>query len=101
MSEVDCARVRMAESLTILRCRATFVSSLERGVDRSLLWSTEKSFHCLVVARRECIYRLEVDKIIQNENQTESKHSAAQLTPDVSKTCAQARSHAAVEHVVL
>jgi hypothetical protein len=42
-----------ATSLTILRCRATFVSSLERGVIRSLLGSIEKSSDRFVVAQRE------------------------------------------------
>src|SRR6266480_5053499 len=49
------ARQRAAKSLTILRPRATFVSSLERGVIRSLLWSTEKSSHRSVVTRREYV----------------------------------------------
>src|SRR5436190_3230753 len=46
------ARLRTAKSLTIRRRRATFVSSLERGVIGSLLWSTEKSSHRSVVTRR-------------------------------------------------
>src|SRR6266550_8172850 len=46
------AHLRTAKSLTILRRRATFVSSLERGVIGSLLWSTEKSSHRSVVTRR-------------------------------------------------
>src|SRR4029453_7685095 len=44
-------RAGAKRSLTILRRCATFVSSLERGVGRSLLWSTEKSSHRSVVTR--------------------------------------------------
>src|SRR5439155_2252874 len=44
-----------AKSLTILRCRATFVSSLERGVIHSPLRSIEKSSDCFVVTRREVV----------------------------------------------
>jgi hypothetical protein len=50
-----CAR-RHVESLTISRSRATFVSSLERGVVCSLLRSIEKSSDRFVVARLEAAY---------------------------------------------
>ena len=46
-----CARAH-TKSLSTLRGRATFVSSLERGVIRSPGRSIEKSFDRFVVARR-------------------------------------------------
>jgi len=54
LSGERCARAHTT-SLTSQRCRATFVSSLERGVIRSLLRSTEKSSDRFVVARREVV----------------------------------------------
>ena len=54
------------------RCRATFVSSLERGVSGSPLGSIEKSSNSFVVA---CPWgtSFERNKNIGNENQTISK----------------------------
>jgi hypothetical protein len=64
--------VRTLKTLTTLRGRASFVSSLERGVIRSHLRSTEKSSDRFVVVRRKVVYGLgkKITKMKLKQSQT-------------------------------
>ena len=55
-----------------MRRRASFVSSLKRGVIGSRLWSIEKSFDCFVVAQPEVGYGSDNESSEMKTKQTQS-----------------------------
>jgi hypothetical protein len=91
-----CARAH-GSSLTLPRCRATFVSSLERGVGGSPLGSIEKSSNSFVAACL-CVPSFKRNKNIRNENQTISKRVEAGSGEDFSELPAASRPNGRAEH---
>jgi hypothetical protein len=79
------------------RCRATFVSSLERGVSGSPLGSIEKSSNSFVVA---CpwVPSFKRTKNIRNENQTIPNQFQTAFGEDLSAFPAASRPNARAEH---
>jgi hypothetical protein len=84
-------------SLTMQRSRATFVSSLERGVSGSPLRSIEKSSNSFVVESPQ-VPSFKRNKNIRNENQTTSKQVESGIGEDFSALLAASRPDAGAEH---
>jgi hypothetical protein len=80
-----------------MRGRATFVSSLERGVIRSPVRSIEKSSNRFVVAQCQVV-ELSAKQIIRNENQTIPKQFQAGSVEDISAFLKTPRPDARTQH---